>query len=84
MESFSDKIRQSLGFGKKSSRSNPQSTPLVTLASEIPISQRYRMILDAVSAIEYLHSKGYMHCDIKSLNYLVADVSIYPLHSLEI
>ncbi len=33
------------------------------------------MILDAARAIEFVHAKGYMHCDIKSLNFLVTDVS---------
>lgn len=32
---------------------------------------KYDMMLDAASGLAFMHSKGYMHCDIKSLNYLV-------------
>lgn len=36
------------------------------------------MMLDAAQAVAFIHSKGYLHCDMKSLNYLVTDViSIY-------
>jgi hypothetical protein len=40
----------------------------------VSIQQRVRMMRDAVNAIAFLHSKGYMHCDIKSLNFLVTEV----------
>ena len=33
----------------------------------------YLISRDAVTAIVYLHSKKYMHCDIKSLNFLVTE-----------
>jgi serine/threonine protein kinase len=32
------------------------------------------MMQEATRAVEFLHAKGYMHCDIKSLNFLVAKV----------
>ena len=34
------------------------------------------MMRDAICGIAHLHAQGYMHCDIKSLNFLVAEVSI--------
>lgn len=34
------------------------------------------MMRNAASALAFMHSKGFMHCDIKSLNYLVTDVSL--------
>jgi hypothetical protein len=42
------------------------------VAFSVPISIRYNMVLDVITAIDFLHSKGYMHCDIKSLNFLVS------------
>lgn len=37
----------------------------------------FSMMLDAASGVEFLHSKGFMHCDIKSLNFLVtADLRV--------
>lgn len=36
---------------------------------------RIKMMADCANAIAFLHSKGYMHCDIKSLNFLVSSVS---------
>jgi len=32
------------------------------------------MMRDAICGIAHLHAQGYMHCDIKSLNFLVAEV----------
>lgn len=32
---------------------------------------QYDMILDAARGIAFMHNKGYMHCDIKSPNFLV-------------
>jgi serine/threonine protein kinase len=34
------------------------------------------MMLDATKAVAFIHSKGFMHCDIKSLNFLVTDVGL--------
>lgn len=36
--------------------------------------QNYEMMLDAAKGLAYIHSKGYMHCDVKSLNFLVTEV----------
>lgn len=33
----------------------------------------YQMMLDAARALEHVHSHGFLHCDMKSLNYLVTD-----------
>ena len=33
----------------------------------------YQMMLDAARALEHVHSCGFLHCDLKSLNYLVTD-----------
>ncbi len=41
-----------------------------SIGQTIPIPLRISMARDAVSGVEYLHSKGLLHCDIKSLNFL--------------
>lgn len=33
----------------------------------------YEMMRDAARGLAFIHAKGYMHCDIKSLNYLVSE-----------
>lgn len=38
-------------------------------------SFNYTMMVAAASALAFIHDKGYMHCDMKSLNYLVTSVS---------
>eukprot|EP01039_Chlorochromonas_danica_P004655 gene4655-5098_t len=48
-----------------------QRPPSQSPAKSITFEQRLLMMRDAVQAIAYLHSRGVMHCDIKSLNYLV-------------
>jgi serine/threonine protein kinase len=40
------------------------------------LSTKHSMMLDASAALAFVHRKGYMHCDMKSLNYLVTDVSL--------
>jgi serine/threonine protein kinase len=40
----------------------------------VELSLQYQMILDAITALAFMHDKGYMHCDMKSLNYLVTEV----------
>ena len=44
----------------------PKKTILV-----LPLSLRLRMAKDCCSGVAYLHANGFMHCDIKSLNFLV-------------
>jgi serine/threonine protein kinase len=41
--------------------------------SSILLNQLIKMASDAIKAIAFLHSKGYLHCDLKSLNFLVCD-----------
>lgn len=38
--------------------------------------ERFNMIVDAITSIAHIHATGYMHCDIKSLNFLVTEVRI--------
>lgn len=65
-----DRLGLGLGLGFRSTAAlDPPKKPL---AHNVPISIRYNMVLDVCKAIEFIHSKGYMHCDIKSLNFLVS------------
>ncbi len=57
---------------------SPLPAPAATMSSwraskmlVMPISLRLRMCKDCVSGVAYLHANGFMHCDIKSLNFLV-------------
>lgn len=43
------------------------------LAATLSFEDRVSLMLDAASAIAFMHSRGYLHCDIKSLNFLVCD-----------
>lgn len=42
-----------------------------SIGNLLPLSVRIQMIRDCCAGLSYLHSKGIMHCDIKSLNFLV-------------
>ena len=42
--------------------------------ASVQMSMETCMMLDAARALAFIHSKGYLHCDMKSLNYLVTDV----------
>ena len=42
-----------------------------SIGNILPLAVRLSMMKDCVSGLAYLHSKGIMHCDIKSLNFLV-------------
>lgn len=52
---------------------------MVSAAYTTQLHLRLQMMQDAASAIAFLHSKGIMHCDIKSLNFLVDEVSSIEL-----
>lgn len=41
--------------------------------SKILLKQRIKMAKDAIRGLSFLHSKGFLHCDVKSLNYLVSN-----------
>lgn len=61
-----DYLRSSIGFGRPSI-----AKPAV---EEFTVEDIFRMLADAARGVAFLHSKGYMHCDIKSPNFLVAAV----------
>jgi hypothetical protein len=51
--------------------------------------EKFEMIVGVCRGLAFLHEKGYMHCDLKSPNFLVSNVSpallslpISPLHSI--
>ena len=63
--------------GPNFSLPDSSSTNGVELISSVGAAEsvyNLTMMLDAARAVEFLHSKNIMHCDIKSLNFLVADV----------
>lgn len=51
--------------------SNSMHTSIQSLGHLIPVSVRFAMIRDCAAGLAYLHFRGFMHCDIKSLNFLV-------------
>lgn len=59
-----------------SSRTSYSNQTVITAATHIPFPLRAQMMKDAISGIVYLHKKGFLHCDVKSLNYLVDEVFI--------
>lgn len=46
----------------------------ITMAHTISMNDRIAMMRDAIAGIAFLHSRGFLHCDIKSLNFLVDEV----------
>lgn len=51
--------------------------PRAPLGTTLSFRRRLIMMRDAICGIAHLHDQGYMHCDIKSLNFLVAEVSLF-------
>lgn len=50
--------------------------------TELPtftLTEKLRMMHDVVAGILFLHQQGYVHCDIKSPNFLVANVGRFDL-----
>jgi serine/threonine protein kinase len=47
------------------------TSSMLAIGNLLPLSIRLQMIRDCCAGLAYLHSKGVMHCDIKSLNFLV-------------
>lgn len=41
-----------------------------SIGNLLPLMMRIQMARDCAAGLAFLHSKGFMHCDIKSLNYL--------------
>jgi hypothetical protein len=56
------------------------STTRAALGANLSFNKRLVMMRDAIAGIAFLHEKGYMHCDIKSLNFLVGEVSAPALY----
>ena len=48
----------------------------------LPMPLRLKMVRDCCAGVAFLHSKGLMHCDIKSLNFLVTNGFIVKLADL--
>lgn len=47
--------------------------PFNSRAQYLSLEKRLSLVLDALRAVAFLHSRGFMHCDIKSLNFLVTE-----------
>lgn len=58
------------------------TAPSPALGYCLPMDLRLRMIRDCCSGVAFLHSKGLMHCDIKSLNFLVTNEFVVKLSDL--
>ena len=52
------------------------------LGHSLSIIGKLEIMCDVVRGLAFMHSKGFMHCDIKSLNFLVSEVCIGGLHIL--
>ncbi len=55
--------------------SNDDSTFLsahaqAVLARLLPMERRLKMVQDCCAGVAYLHASGFIHCDVKSLNFL--------------
>jgi serine/threonine protein kinase len=48
----------------------------------LPMELRIRMIRDCCAGVAFLHSRGLVHCDIKSLNFLVTNEFTVKLSDL--
>ena len=61
-------------FGIESSERNTFAVVSDEKVHSVPLRYRQKMMHDCAKGVEFLHSKGFMHCDIKSLNFLVTKV----------
>ena len=52
------------------------------LGKSMPYLLKLRMARDCCAGVEFLHSKGLLHCDIKSLNFLVTENLVVKLSDL--
>lgn len=43
----------------------------------VPMARKLLMLRDCCAALDHLHSCGFLHCDVKSLNFLVAEVRVW-------
>ncbi len=54
----------------------------VSLALSMPMDLKLKMAKECCAGVAFLHSKGLMHCDIKSLNFLVTRDFVVKLADL--
>jgi hypothetical protein len=88
-QSFLQKTMDTISGLFTGSSTNPNNSSFSTageresmglpIAHSVSFHTRLQMMRDAVSGIAFMHSKGYMHCDIKSLNFLVDEVILLGL-----
>jgi serine/threonine protein kinase len=71
------------------SSSDSRSSLLVTGDSSrnslgycLPMQMRIKMVRDCCAGVAFLHSRGLMHCDIKSLNFLITRDFVVKLSDL--
>jgi len=77
---------------RESSKYLPRNSSLTTSSKRRPshieskptfsMVEKFRMIIDASTGLAFLHERGYMHCDIKSPNFLVSNEKVVKLADL--
>ena len=78
-QSTNDKV---LTMSNHSDRKTMHQQQQHTLGHKLPFAMRLSLARDAAAGVAFLHSKGLIHCDIKSLNFLITKDLVIKLSDL--